>query len=527
MSACAIRPSMRRSQCTCEPRPIGTSKPSTSTTPPSESPSLAAAFDRRRPSRPRRAASKQRTDDSSIRARSSRPGRGASAGTAASPMRTTWREHRGPELGEQRLRQRAGGDPRRGLAGAGALEHVAGVVEAVLLHADEVGVPGPRLGERLLGDARARATSPPATSATRCCGSRSTPASRACAPWRTPPSSSTSSRSKRIRGPRPKPRRRRASSSPIASTVTVSPAGQALDHDHQGRAVRFPGGEVAEHGPLRLGGRPAPGPGPNRPRVLLDDLLARAEGERRVGVGEVRAGRARERDQLVVRRRTPGRRAPCTRRRPTCTRACRTPPPMSVTSRSATWRRAGRVLRRRGGRRRRDRAASCRESWSGVVSVVVAAVAAGRRPGRSARTGRAGSARRSCRWAARARAAPSSWSCRRRPAARAGDRGLRRRSPPPACRRSSGTPGTRAARRSARRATPRRMPLRELLVCSCAVRGGVSAISGTSGRRRPAAGTVGGGRARASVVVVVAPGVGRRAVGRAAGRCGPGEHACR
>ena len=44
------------------------------------------------------------------------------------------------ELGEQQLRQRARGDARRGLARARPLQHVAGVVEAVLLHADEVGV---------------------------------------------------------------------------------------------------------------------------------------------------------------------------------------------------------------------------------------------------------------------------------------------------------------------------------------------------------------------------------------------------
>ena len=43
-----------------------------------------------------------------------------------------------------------GRDPGGGLAGAGPLEHVAGVVEAVLLHPDEVGVAGARLAQRLL-----------------------------------------------------------------------------------------------------------------------------------------------------------------------------------------------------------------------------------------------------------------------------------------------------------------------------------------------------------------------------------------
>ncbi len=44
-------------------------------------------------------------------------------------------------------------------------------------------------------------------------------------PWRMPPRISTSSRSKRIRGPRPKPSRRRASSSWSCSSVTERPAG--------------------------------------------------------------------------------------------------------------------------------------------------------------------------------------------------------------------------------------------------------------------------------------------------------------
>ena len=45
-----------------------------------------------------------------------------------------------PSSREQLLGHRAGRDPCRGLAGTGALEHVAGIGEAVLLHADEVGV---------------------------------------------------------------------------------------------------------------------------------------------------------------------------------------------------------------------------------------------------------------------------------------------------------------------------------------------------------------------------------------------------
>ncbi len=63
-------------------------------------------------------------------------------------------QHLDAELGEKPLRERAGGRPCRGLTRGGPLEHVACVVEPVLLHAREVGMPGPRLGERLLGGAR-------------------------------------------------------------------------------------------------------------------------------------------------------------------------------------------------------------------------------------------------------------------------------------------------------------------------------------------------------------------------------------
>ena len=45
-----------------------------------------------------------------------------------------------PELAQERARDGAGGDPRRGLARGRALEHVAYVVEAVLERAGEVGM---------------------------------------------------------------------------------------------------------------------------------------------------------------------------------------------------------------------------------------------------------------------------------------------------------------------------------------------------------------------------------------------------
>ena len=51
---------------------------------------------------------------------------------------------RHPERGEELAGEPTGGDPRRGLPRAGALEHVAGVVEAVLLQSRQVGVAGAR-----------------------------------------------------------------------------------------------------------------------------------------------------------------------------------------------------------------------------------------------------------------------------------------------------------------------------------------------------------------------------------------------
>jgi hypothetical protein len=111
---------------------------------------------------------------------------------------------------QERLGHRAERDPGRGLAGAGALEHRAGVVEAVLLHADEVGVPG---RGRVSGALRARPSS--SSGVDRVGGHHRLPLGplgvadldRHRPPWvrpcRTPPRNSTSSRSNFIRAPRP------------------------------------------------------------------------------------------------------------------------------------------------------------------------------------------------------------------------------------------------------------------------------------------------------------------------------------
>ncbi len=64
------------------------------------------------------------------------------------------RAHLDSERAQERLRQRAAGDARRGLARGGPLEDVAHVALLVLPGADEVGVAGPRqvhLGDRVGG----------------------------------------------------------------------------------------------------------------------------------------------------------------------------------------------------------------------------------------------------------------------------------------------------------------------------------------------------------------------------------------
>jgi len=57
-------------------------------------------------------------------------------------------DKRDAELAEEGARHSTEGHPGGRLAGARALEHVAGLVEAVLLHADEVGVAGAGAGQR-------------------------------------------------------------------------------------------------------------------------------------------------------------------------------------------------------------------------------------------------------------------------------------------------------------------------------------------------------------------------------------------
>ena len=131
------------------------------------------------------------------------PGRGLSGAVRGVTERHDVAHDRDAEVGQQQLGQRAGRHPGGRLPGRGPLEHVAGVVEAVLEHPGQVGVARPGLGQHLGRARRARATSPRSTSATRCWRSRWPPATPACGRGGCRRARVISSASKRMRGPRP------------------------------------------------------------------------------------------------------------------------------------------------------------------------------------------------------------------------------------------------------------------------------------------------------------------------------------
>ena len=120
--------------------------PTTSTTPPSVSPSL-WAWSISATIAALASASRQRTGSASRRATSSGVGT-TPYGASASRSRRRGDQPDADRLLEEGRGHRAERDPGGGLAGAGPLEHRSGLVEAVLLHADQVGVPGPRPGQR-------------------------------------------------------------------------------------------------------------------------------------------------------------------------------------------------------------------------------------------------------------------------------------------------------------------------------------------------------------------------------------------
>ena len=142
MIACARRPSRRSSQDTCEPSP-GTSPKATPRRRPRATRSPCA---RRRSPRPSRRSPRRRGSARATRPRRrSPPGESSSrAGAVDAADRSDVRADLDAQRAQERLRQRAHGHPRGGLARAGALEHVAHVGEAVLLDAGQVGVPGAR-----------------------------------------------------------------------------------------------------------------------------------------------------------------------------------------------------------------------------------------------------------------------------------------------------------------------------------------------------------------------------------------------
>ena len=213
ISAPASRESSRRSQCTCEPRPgrqavarpprprrRGCRRPCG---PGRSRATICLARRRRRGSAPgrRRAAPRRRA-----------PGTAPSGASDAAELDDVARRSRAPTACLRKSgATRAQRDPGGGLAGAGALEDRAGLVEAVLLHARQVGVAGARAGQRRVAR-RARPGSPGRpgrpTSPVSHLGHSVLPTWIATGPpWvspcRTPPRKVTSSCSNFIRAPRP------------------------------------------------------------------------------------------------------------------------------------------------------------------------------------------------------------------------------------------------------------------------------------------------------------------------------------
>ena len=125
-------------------------------------------------------------------------------------MAATWLTISDAELPQQLPADGADGDARRRFAGAGAFEHVADVVVAVLDDAGEVGVAGPRPRDGGALDARCVAVRRRASTAIVCCqfsqslfGISSAIGAPVVTPWRTPLSTSARSDSMAIRRPRP------------------------------------------------------------------------------------------------------------------------------------------------------------------------------------------------------------------------------------------------------------------------------------------------------------------------------------
>ena len=197
------------------------------------------------------AGSKQRTGDSSTSARSANVGR-TPADIGLAHLHDVG-QHGHAELGEQQLGEGAGSDAGRRLPGAGPLEHVAGVGEAVLLHPGEVGVARADLGQRRLRGARRRGHLVVPLVAAEPLGVLDLDGHR---------------RAERAAVADAADEGQLVDLEALARPAAVAeapagqlgldvldrdgqPGGQALDDDHERLAVRLAGGEVAQHRPSR------------------------------------------------------------------------------------------------------------------------------------------------------------------------------------------------------------------------------------------------------------------------------------
>ena len=176
----------------------------------------------------------------------------------AAPIWITWLITCGAELGEQQLRERARCDARRRFARARALQDVAGVVEAVLLHADEVGVARPGLVQRLLGHARrGRHLLLPLRPLGVVDHDRDRRAEREAVP---DPAEDLDVVALEAH-PRPAAEPQPAPGQLVAELLDGDrkTRGEPFDHHGERGAVRFAGGQVAQH-QVRLPGYPAAAP---------------------------------------------------------------------------------------------------------------------------------------------------------------------------------------------------------------------------------------------------------------------------
>ena len=157
----------------------------TSTTPPSESPSFAAAL-----ISAIMAAALVRVEASNLAlvddAQVARQ-RARSRCDRTVPICTTWLSTSMPIVARRDFARCPADHARRRLTRAGSLEDVASVIESVLLHARQVGVTGSRRGQFLRRRARRRPTSLAPTWATRSLRSRRATGDPSVRPCRTPP----------------------------------------------------------------------------------------------------------------------------------------------------------------------------------------------------------------------------------------------------------------------------------------------------------------------------------------------------